>query len=51
MSAPVRLGAFAAFLALVFLSALVVGRAVGPLDGDDPAPRPPATTVTTLHPH
>ena len=57
MSAPVRLGAFAALLAVVFVAALFVGQAVGPL-GDEPRPglRQPATSVptvttTTLHPH
>jgi hypothetical protein len=54
MSAVLRLGAFAALLAVVFVAALFVGQAVGPL-GDEPEPAPPTTSVpaatTTTHAH
>jgi hypothetical protein len=53
VTAPLRLGAFVVLLVVVFVAALVVGRAVGPLDEGDPAPRSPSTpaTTTTLHRH
>ena len=55
MSAMTRLSAFAGVLAVVFVVALFVGRAVGPLgdEGDGPS-RPTGTTIattTTLHSH
>jgi len=55
MSAPLRLGAFAVLLTVVFVAALFVGQVVGPL-GDETEPAPPTTSVptattTTLHPH
>ena len=51
-----RLGMFAAGLVVVFVLALFVGRAVGPLDSgsDAPAERPTSSTVVTtmtLHEH
>ena len=56
-SALTRLGAFAAILAVVFVAALFVGRAVGPLgDEGEPPSRPPGSSVptattTTQHAH
>lgn len=44
-----RLSLFAAGLAVVFVAAFGVGRAVGP-DGDSPAPPSAPTTVTTEMP-
>ena len=44
MSVPVRLGAFAVVLVLVFGAALGVGAAVGPLDDGTGAPHGASST-------